>query len=375
MARMPNNRSAPRKSPGVVALLAVLALACVGCAGGRKVKATALPSEFAAPVVENVHTVDLSRLASYSVSSEQIDRGDVLEVTISTGYGERAAETTPVRVGEDGVSNVPLVGKVQLAGLELEGAEQVIAAAAVNRGVYRSPSVTVTMKHQRMNKITVIGAVDEPGVYELPRGSSTLLAAIVAANGLSKEAGTDVEIRRPALRNDLGAPQDKVAKGAEAELTSFNEASPNVARQSSSVRVNLVSAAKEGNGGYSLEDGDVIMVERRDPQPVQVIGLVHKPGQFEMPTNQEMRVLDAIALAGGIRSAVADTIHVIRKPAGQEKPVVIVVSLQEAKGEGQGNLRLASGDIVSVEQTPTTTFVDVVSNFFRFGFGATIPLF
>ena len=40
--------------------------------------------------------------------------------------------TTPVRVGEEGTAPVPLVGDVRLAGLELEGAEQSIRAAAIS---------------------------------------------------------------------------------------------------------------------------------------------------------------------------------------------------------------------------------------------------
>ncbi len=130
--------------------------------------------------------------------NQRIDRGDVLDITLGTGYSDQINNTTPARVADDGTINVSLVGKVFVGGFELEGAEQAIAAAGVSRGVFRDPHVTVTMRAQRINRITVIGSVEKPGVYEIPRGSSSLLAAIVSAGGLSKTAGTEVELRHPA---------------------------------------------------------------------------------------------------------------------------------------------------------------------------------
>ena len=54
------------------------------------------------------------------------------------------------------------------------------------------------MDAKRVDRVTVVGAVKKPGVYEIPRGSSDLLAAIVTAGGLADDAGTEVEIRSPA---------------------------------------------------------------------------------------------------------------------------------------------------------------------------------
>jgi len=45
------------------------------------------------------------------------------------------------------------------------------------------------------------------------------------------------------------------------------------------------------------------MVERRQPRPIQVIGLVRKPGQYEFPINHDLRLFDAIALAKHSRRA------------------------------------------------------------------------
>lgn len=367
------NRSAVFRT-GVILGTCIL-LAGAGCAE-RIYQAAELPAELLAPPAQNLHTIDLSRLATYAVSSELIDRGDVLDVSIVTDFGNLSTTTAPVRVGEDGTANVPVVGKVPLAGLELEGAEHAIEAACVYRGVFVNPHVTVTMNRQRKNTVTVIGAVNEPGVYPLARGSSSLLAALVAAGGLSKEAGPDVEIRHPARRQGMpdllpGQPP-RVAGEAPAALTSYAEVPSMPAR---TVRINLVSAAMEGNGGRNLDDGDVVMVTKRVPKPIHVIGLVHKPGQYELPVNQDLRVLDALAMAGGRTSQLADKVWVIRQLPEQSEPSRIAVSVRNAKASGNANMRLASGDVVSVEETLTTFVLDAVGRFVRVGLSSSIPLF
>ena len=366
--------------PGSKAWLAaafVMISAVAGCGrGGHLYSAHSLPVELQVAKSENAQTIDLSKLASYSMSNELIDRGDVLNIAVAAGYGAEKVDNMPVRVGDDGIANIPVIGRIGLAGVELQAAEQVIATAAIERGLYRNPSVTVTMNKRRTNRITVIGAVEKPDVYELPRGASTLLAAIVAAGNLSKEAGTGVEISRPA-RGSPGAEPEQDRMAGRPQLTSYSpEGAQPTARplgQPVSFKIDLVSAAQQGDGGPLLEDGDVVQIERRDPQPVHVIGLVMKPGQFELPVNQDMHLLDVLAMAGGVSLNVADKIHIIRNMPGREQPAVIKVSLRDAKSGSSANLRLAPGDVVSVEDTPVTVVVDSIRTFFRVGFSSALP--
>ena len=99
-----------------------------------------------------------------------------------------------------------------------------------------------------------------------------------------------------------------------------------------------------------------------------------------------MRVTDAIALAGGVSSLAADKIFVIRrKPKDgsaqvvdstnpdQVETVIIQVSLANAKQKASSNIRLAPGDVVSVEQTPITFVLELFKRA-SMNFGGTIPL-
>ena len=351
---------------------AMVVLGGAGCARHTYL-ATELPAEFLAPIAQNVEEIDLSRLPNYSVNSQLIDPGDVLEVTIVTDYGDLNTTTTPVRVREDGTASIPLIGPVALAGLELEGAEQAIAAAGIGRGIFQRPHVTATMKRQRMNKVTVIGAVNEPGVVEVPRSSSSLLAALVMAGGLSEDAGPYVEIRRP--RSFRSAPGLQPPPRRVAELTGgYQPVEPAPPYGARVTRVNLAEAVTGRNDGGCLTDGDVVYVKKRAFKPVKVMGLVRQAGDIEMPANHDMCLLDAVAKAGDRTMQVADKVYVIRRVPGRREPIVIETSIRQAKHNGAANVRLAPGDIVSVEETPVTVVLDAMKSFIRFGFSSAIPL-
>jgi len=113
---------------------------------------------------------------------------------------------------------------------------------------------------------------------------------------------------------------------------------------------------------------------KRPLLPVYVIGLVTRPGSFPYPTNQELRVLDALSLAGGCSNGLAEDILVIRRLPGAKEPARIAVSLHAAKN-GQDNMMLAPGDTVSVEQTPATAALDAVKSVFHIGMGANVTWF
>ena len=363
-------------------LLAVIALvgvfAASGCSSGVY-RAASLPKDYSAPPTVNVEAIDLAGLAGPSERFDAIQPGDVLEVTMVADFAKLTTTTTPVRVADDGTVTIPWIGPVRVGGMTAEEAERLVVAESKARGIFRTPCVTVTMKEQRKNKVLVVGAVKKPGVYDLPRGSSSLLAALVAAEGLTKEAGVEVEIRRGAIRSGPdampgAAPRLASDRDVGGQTVSYQEQDPALPGLPVTRTVNLAEAARNRRASYSLEDGDVVHVAKRTLRPIYVQGLVRKPGEFEYPVNQELRLLDALALAGGISNPVADQVLVIRQLPDRPGPVNVACSVQEAKA-GRDNLRLAPGDTVMVEQNAATALVDVVQTFFRIGFSASLPMF
>jgi polysaccharide export outer membrane protein len=343
-----------------------------------------LPVAYQAPLVPPSSDLKLERMGTWAVGSSQIEPGDLVSITILSGNADEKPTPFPARVAQDGTVTIPLVGAVPIGGLEPVLAEQRIATAGIERGVYRQPHVTLGVTERAVNRVTVIGAVAKPGVVELPRGSSDLASAIAAAGGLTAEAGTQVEIlhrTNPLLASEraTGARLDAAAKSeigvkpaSYTDVTNVPNGPTLEVRQPSDAeltRVDLSQAGDSGPEGRRLSDRDVVMVQPREKRFIHVTGLVAKPNQFELVRGKDIHVLDAIAMAGGTTSIVADKVLVIRQLPNMREPAAIKVSVAAAKRNGDENLRLAAGDLVSVESTPATMLVDTVGKFFRIGLG------
>lgn len=333
-----------------------IALALCGC-GAPAFHAATLPPQFRVASRPAGGRINLASIASPGVNESRVDAGDLIEVTVASGRDDELATPALARVSDSGAADIPLVGSVQLGGLEPFEASQAVAAAAVQRGIYRRPHVTLEIKSKAVNRVTVMGAVATPGVHELPRGSSDLVKALAMAGGLTVEAGTVVEIvRQPPTRgSELVTP-------ASYDFTMPAAPGPQTMR----VDMGTIAAAP---GDYRLGDRDIVMVPPRDKQMLYVTGLVMKPGQYELPVDQEVRLLDAVTMGGGTASPVADKVLVIRRVPGREEPLPIQASLAAAKRDGRENLVIGAGDVVSVEQTPATAVVDTVIKLLRFTVG------
>ncbi|MEO1990519.1 MAG: polysaccharide biosynthesis/export family protein [Pirellulales bacterium] len=381
----------------IVIISGLAMLVSSGCAN-RVIRASKMPARYQAALVTNAQVADLSRLSMPTTSSSLIEAEDVVDVTITSGI-ETASQMspTPVRVDSDGMAMIALVGSVRLAGLEPFQAEQEIASAAVDRGLYRAPQVTVTMKKKAVNRITVIGAVGEQGVQELPRSHSTLLDALVAAGSLNEKAGTIIEVKRHSLLSEqvTMVDQEEFVEQGEIQLTGAMapfkrlpggghqlKRLPVPMRQQKNnspqmFTIDLANVDAAGRNNIGLQDGDVVRVETRDPTPISVIGLVNKPGQYEMPVGQPVHVLDAIAMAGERNNAWADKIYITRHVQGENEPVVIQTSVADAQHRNEYNIRLSPGDVVSVEKTPQTVLHTIFTTIVRFSIvaGRSVPLF
>jgi polysaccharide export outer membrane protein len=180
--------------------------------------------------------------------------------------------------------------------------------------------------------------------------------------------GEKVEVRNPP-----GALLSNVDSGTGGGLVR-GVSNSGVAAGMSSYTINLLEAAKSGDGQYRVADGGVVMVEKRDPAPIFVQGLVKSPNRYEYPLGQDLRLLQAISLAGGMSNQLADKIFVIRQPPGAREPILIQVSYRKAKRSEDSNIRLGPGDVVSVEQTPGTVFMEAL-NIIRFGVTGSTMLF
>lgn len=340
-------------------------------------QSSSLPPEFQAPRFASLNGVDLSRLSHSLADSELLYPGDLVSVTLSTGLETVEPIAWKGRLAEDGSANIPLVGPVMLAGLTLTDAELAVRNESIQRGKFINPNVTVQIDTRRSYTVTVVGAVQEPGTYKIPVTSCHVLAALSQAKGLTQDADTVIEIRHPPMNPSL-AGNNPNAPESNTDLVGFRRGQIAPAQQAAgmpmrTVRIDLQQATAMGNADVHLEDGSTVMVMPRPKRFIHVMGLVRKPDQFEMPQDHELRLLDAISLANGRTLEVADKVRIIRTIPTRPEPIVIDASIGEAKRNTASNIRLAPGDVVSVEETPVTFVVGTIRDFVRFGFTAGIP--
>src|SRR5262249_19438389 len=187
-------------------LLPVFALALLaflqGCATQGAIAVRDVRPEYLAPPPKLVKTLDLTKLARPTEAQNRLLPGDVLEVTCSNLFEEssresKETETFPVRITSDGTVSLPLLPeRVRVSSMTVGEAEQVMRNAYRAAELIRRPQLTVKVVEYKKNKVYVIGAVKKAGMYELRPDHCDPLRAIAAAEGVSEEAGTVVEIRR-----------------------------------------------------------------------------------------------------------------------------------------------------------------------------------
>ncbi|MEM1113383.1 MAG: polysaccharide biosynthesis/export family protein [Pseudomonadota bacterium] len=90
------------------------------------------------------------------------------------------------KVNSRGYIRMPLLGPVKVAGLTTEQAEDLLADL-YGVDYLQDPQVNIDIADYASQQVTLLGAVDEPGVYPL-KGRTTLLQALALAGGTERLA-------------------------------------------------------------------------------------------------------------------------------------------------------------------------------------------
>lgn len=111
-------------------------------------------------------------------SEYRLGAQDLLKVSV---FGVEELDRT-VRVNADGQISMPLIGGVMAGGRSIPELEAELARR-YGDGFLQQPQVSVFVEEYASQRITVAGAVEDPGIYPLT-GRTTLLQAIALADGL-----------------------------------------------------------------------------------------------------------------------------------------------------------------------------------------------
>mgnify|MGYP003575047232 FL=1 len=200
--------------------------------------------------------------------------GDSLKVRIFERYGGnifptiqgQSADLGVQRVGENGAINVPVVGTVQVAGLDLNQIERKIIQQLGNR--VQEPEVIVEFDSARTHSVMVSGDVKDPGRVSMLEDVRSVVDAI----------------------NKAGGPAGSQAGAA-------NQLQVVVRRRGQVILTSQFSDLLAG-ADIAVQKGDEIVV-RPNSRVFTVLGAVQKSGNVEM-TKHNLTLLEALGQVGGL---------------------------------------------------------------------------
>ncbi len=247
------------------------------------------------------------------VNEYRIGAKDLLEITVF----ELPELNQTVRVSEDGSIALTLLGKVEAAGLTAQELETRLAAL-LDQQYTKSAHVTVFIREYQ--KVSVLGAVGQPGQFELI-GPTTLLEVIAQAGGMTAQAMNELYIYRQG------------ADGRESII---------------SVRLDdLASGRQEFN--VVLQPKDIVSIPIDVMLNVFVYGEVRTPGVIPYLSSKKITLLQAVAQAGGPTEwAKKSKVMIKRKDKKTGKEMEIRVNLKNMISGKISDIVLEEGDVVIV---------------------------
>jgi polysaccharide export outer membrane protein len=237
-----------------------------------------------------------------------------------------------VRVANDGQISLPLIGRVQAAGLTAEQLRQELAEKW-GENYLQDPQVTVFVDEFKAKPVSVIGAVEKPGLYPLT-GRRTLIEMLSMAGGFGKRgtspAGRTVLITRSSGFKDL-QPVDGMHVRAPDQIE---------------VDLNRLLYTRDEGLNIEIKPLDIISVTKAEV--VYVTGAVKLPGGFVLEDRPSVSVLQAIAMAQGFTGTAAKgAARILRTNQDGSKTEVPIDLTKVLKGKAQ-DTTLVANDVLYV---------------------------
>jgi polysaccharide export outer membrane protein len=208
----------------------------------------------------------LAALGQALSQQAKIQKGDILEINVYNHPDLSKA----VMVQNDGSVDYPLISNIPLDGMTVEEFRNILITQ-VARFLGERPVITVWFAQTLNVYVTVLGQVNQPGQYPVPK-NATVQGAVTRAGGFTPRAQLDkIRIIR---KNGGGAEKIVAVDMAKFFLSGDVKILPD------------------------LEEGDVVLVPGAPgTYDVKVLGEVRIPGSY--PVTLGATVLDVIFMAGG----------------------------------------------------------------------------
>jgi polysaccharide biosynthesis/export protein len=236
----------------------------------------------------------------------------------------------PVRVDGDGDIEVPLGGRIHVAGLTAQQTEQEVNK--VLSTYIRHPQIVVSVAEVRSQPVSILGAVNAPGVHQV-QGHKTLLEMLALAGGIRQDAGYSVRITRHLEWGCIPLPKAGLDASGRFSVAELN--------------LKEIMEAKNPEENIQILPHDVISVPKAEM--VYVIGEVRRSGGFVLGEHQSMSVLQALSLAEGLNGT-ADARHarILRLKRDADQREEMAVDVKDVLTNKKPDVALQGDDILFI---------------------------
>ena len=258
--------------------------------------------------------------AAQETSAEyKIGPKDLLEISV---LGVTEINRVVVRVSEEGRITLPLLGEIGVGDLTKFEVERKLAALAGERIVLK-PQVTVHILEYLSRRVSVVGAVENPGPFEL-LGRRTVLSVLSEAGGLTRDAGEEIIV----IRQLPGG-------------------------ENTSIRISVDGLFVQGDPklNIALEPGDVVNVPVDKTVAIYVFGQVRNPGALQVRRSSLPTLTQAIAQAGGFTDRANRKKVQVRRKDASGRELEITVNVRSILKGKRKDVPLQANDTVHVPES------------------------
>jgi polysaccharide export outer membrane protein len=279
---------------------------------------------------EKIH--ELAGLASTRAVDTPIGTGDLLHIDVF----DVPELSRDLRVSDTGDITYPLVpGRIAVIGLTPYQLEQKIAQLLIENGLVSHPQVSVFVKEQYSQPVSLVGAVQKPMVYQIIR-PTTLLELLAQGGGVTDEAGSVVIVTRKGHipdKSDAAGPID--ATGSDTQT----------------ITIRLQDLLESGNPVYNIQiyGGDTVSVPKAGIVYVMGGGIAQPGGYILQSHGEQVTVLKAVALAHGLTGfAKADRAVIMRNNTDTGQKDMIPVHIKQIQNQKTDDVMMKSNDILYI---------------------------
>ena len=287
-------------------------------------------------VVDQLNQAIAAAAQQTSLSSDDYRIGpeDLVEITLFN-IPPAEATVTPrsvtLRVSQQGRLALPLLGEIDVKGLTVASFEEVLRQRYEK--YIHNPQVGVQVKEYRQ-RVSVIGGVHKPGVFELS-GPKTVIDMLALAGGVVESAGSQVHIYRQG------------ADGRESHVLDLAVLTGSTG---------LINASSAPMVNMPVQAGDMINVPQAGRYFVD--GAVGRPGSY--PLGRQFTLTQALANAGGVDIELNSNDIQIYRRKGIGQVDIIDIDLDELRLATIPDPQIQPEDVIFV---PTSTGKYIVRRF------------